>query len=309
VVDDATPLAPGAEFDVLGRVPAGLSAGSAEGVIVLVTVPRRAATECQEVFVVQWNPTNERLWKQFVEQGDRAQLLAMSTRLGEVRYPAGDDTPVDGTLESVVDGFKSTHAGAVRGAFCLTAATDTNVRERHLERARKVVGALGSDADPEEGTLRAGVSTCGSVLVLIAGEDDPRVARFVTHLGQGSDRSRHITDPQMQFRFETDGGIQAEAQFATATEKLKQVTSQQGAQIVAVRLATREGAETDLARRSLETVYAALANLGMLRTGLNGGPDAARELTKLNEGEQFLLTADGIQGEDIVLLQLSTTIG
>lgn len=300
VVDDVTPEAPGAVFDVLGRLPPGVSSGTADGVIVLVTVPRERVTECHEFFRVHLNSDRQALLKEFLTGGSsRDELLAFAEPLGKVHFAAGSASAVEG-LDAVVERWWEEGGIALTSAIVLSDDGDDRAESR-VRQADAVVRKLGSDVSPSHVPSSAKLSECPAVTLLLGREQDTRVARFVTHMGREGNRHSHSTDARLQFRFDAEGQIQSWSQFDTAINGLRAYLPHSP---IAVTFATREGYDTDLAQKSLDTVYDELAKRGMLTSGPAGNPAASKALTKLAEYERYLLSADGIQADDIVLLQL-----
>lgn len=173
VVAGATPEFPGAVFDVLARPPSWLSAGTADGVVVLLTYrPRDTGPECQEVFLVRAGAESAKRMGAFLQQGgSRESLLDFAQRVGEVRYQPGTTTVAGGSLEATVEAWGAGEPGIPRSAVYLSAATEaqTELRERHEQRARDVLDAIGAGAEPQVSGLPAGVSGCESVLLVVAG--------------------------------------------------------------------------------------------------------------------------------------------
>lgn len=174
-VESETPEYPGAAFDVLGRVPSWISAGTTDGVVILLTTRAGAATECQEVFLVRDSRESRAAMGIFLQQGGtRANLEQFAEPVGEVRYQPGTTTVVGGTLEQLVEDWGAREPGSPLNAVYLTPAgeSETELRERHEQRARGVLNGLGAQVDLGAFGLPAGVSDCDSVLLIVAGGED-----------------------------------------------------------------------------------------------------------------------------------------
>ncbi|MEW5928561.1 MAG: hypothetical protein AB1941_13920 [Gemmatimonadota bacterium] len=181
-VETETPEYPGAAFDVLGRVPSWLSAGTTDGVVILLSTRAGARTECQEVFLVRQSENTARLLRDFLGQGGtRDGLLAFAEPLGEVRYQPGTTTVVGDSLDRVVAEWGAKEPGIPVSAMYLTPSSDdeTELRERHEQRARGVLDEIGAQVDPSPTGLPAGVTECDSLLLVVAGSGTATVLHRV----------------------------------------------------------------------------------------------------------------------------------
>ncbi len=88
-VASVTPEYPGAVFDVLGRPPSWLSAGTADGVVVLLTYQPRVATECLRVFGLPDQGMMSFVLSDRIPQGGLGADLARYRSLGTVELPGG----------------------------------------------------------------------------------------------------------------------------------------------------------------------------------------------------------------------------
>lgn len=304
-VESETPEYPGAAFDVLGRVPSWIPAGTSDGVIVLLTTRAGAATECQEVFLVRQSENNNGALQNFLDEGGpRSDLLGFAEVVGEVRYQPGTTTVVGESLDHVVESWGAKEPGIAGVAYCLTPANDDTQPElyaRHEQRANDVLQAIGQQFSADVGALPSGVTQCDSILLVVAAQAEPRVALFLVYRGSIEDRSVVSAGSQMQFRFTLSGGIQDAAQFGTATGAL--TTRLGGHLISSVALGTRDGTQSQLSSASLNTVYQRLSALGLLTVKTT----AAKVETTLSQAEIEAADKTGIAWEDLVLVELSPT--
>ncbi|HEV2733564.1 MAG TPA: hypothetical protein VGV85_01960, partial [Longimicrobiaceae bacterium] len=106
-VSSITPEAPGAVFDVLGRPPSWLAAGTADGVVVLLTSRPRAKTECLRVFGLPDQGMMDFVLSDRIPQGGLGKDLPTYRELGRVTFQEGSATPAGDSLQEVVDAWKA----------------------------------------------------------------------------------------------------------------------------------------------------------------------------------------------------------
>jgi hypothetical protein len=173
VVASATPERPGAVFDVLGRPPSWLSAGSADGVVVLLTYSPRVATECLRVFALPDQGMMNFILSDRIPQGGLGEELPGYRELGSVTFQAGTATPVGDSLQQVVDAWKADGSlgdlSVARAVVILPESDDPADTAR--ARTSAIAAALGGQLT--DGHVRSDeplFDPCGGIVLLEKGQ-------------------------------------------------------------------------------------------------------------------------------------------
>jgi hypothetical protein len=310
-VASVTPEFPGAVFDVLGRPPSWLSAGTTDGVVVLLTYTPEVTTECLRVFGLPDQGMMDFVLGTRIPQGGLGADLPNYVDLGKVSFQQGSSTPVGDSLQKVVDAWKADDflGDQTVGRAVVVLPESDDPAATAEARTDAVAQALGGQlTDGHFGSQEQLFARCGGIVLLEPGRREvvaePRVAVIVTHFGgsAGATRQMRGSDPEMQFRFTPGAQIQNEAQLSTALARLRTLAGARNFQ--AVRLARTEGDAPPLAAGSLDTISRRLRDEGLLRVN----PPAGKELTTLTPQEREFVNRTGVAWQDVVLLELEVVI-
>ncbi len=288
-------------LEVLDAVPAGLDAGDADGVVLLVTLPRQVATLTHQVFDVSAEARGRLLklvQSEGIDTGPNSAFASLTRPLGSVTFRSGTATLEGAFPQDVLSAWKEAHGEGVPGQAAVAAPAGSS---EPLERqALSVASGLGgSPGSAEKLDVPAGKPFPFDAATFITAQTEvqpvPRTARIYAFQGPDDDRSIVVDDSSLVLSFNPDGSVADPG----VTDAMARILRKR-APYMRLELATREANPDEAAaKQRLESVMELLGPLDMM------DPGASAALTTLSDFEQGLLDRDGVTVDDVLLLAVS----